>query len=429
MGHALARGSQRFTLLVHETIRAGALRRLRLLCAEAVRGLALAAPVTGAFERWHFGWLMAARDCVGADPLLPLGVDASAADEVLASELKTAGGEKLADGVVAGVVARLRAAADAEAKRLPAALAQASKEAVEGEGGVVVTAAGKGGATGLWHVRWGSSEPLKISADHLAKLRAMHARTAGLDADDTPSHDSSAFKTDLVRVLLRYKAIGGSGFQAAIGGGAHAVLRHYMGCTLEVFASPLNARTAPFGSAFIDTDGPFGSVGSFFALAPGLEGSFEANPPFAPRMIEAMVEHMNTLLTHARTHKRPLLFAVIVGASAALQRDPAWAAMQRMASGRFGRAQWRVPLHQHGYTEGHAHIMPGGARATSRMSSCETAIFIWASDVAASGVVLGEAEVALRAALRATVPRKLKQRATKANRAAHAEKKKKKRGR
>jgi len=44
--------------------------------------------------------------------------------------------------------------------------------------------------------------------------------------------------------------------------------------------------------------------------------------------------------------------------------------------GALGRAQWLVALHTLVYSEGHAHNMRGGARATCRISSCDTAVFI-----------------------------------------------------
>jgi hypothetical protein len=55
------------------------------------------------------------------------------------------------------------------------------------------------------------------------------------------------------------------------------------GVTMECFASPLNCRYAAFCSAFQDTDGAFGSVGSFFNFRPRT-GAFQANPPFVPEV-------------------------------------------------------------------------------------------------------------------------------------------------
>jgi|AntRauMFilla1563_2_1112583.scaffolds.fasta_scaffold358145_1 uncharacterized protein YneF (UPF0154 family) len=44
-------------------------------------------------------------------------------------------------------------------------------------------------------------------------------------------------------------------------------------------------------AAFPDTDGCFGSVGSFFSTRL-TEGSYEANPPFVPEVMSQMGLHM-----------------------------------------------------------------------------------------------------------------------------------------
>ena len=57
------------------------------------------------------------------------------------------------------------------------------------------------------------------------------------------------------------------------------------------------------------------------------------------------------------------------------------------------------------------------------MSSCDTAVFVWASSAGAEQwPVTDGAEAALRAAMKAAIPRTLRK-ATKANRHAHAAKK------
>ena len=57
--------------LAVEARRVAGLRRLRLSFGEATRKLQLRTPpASGAFERWHFGWLLAASGAA-ADPLLP----------------------------------------------------------------------------------------------------------------------------------------------------------------------------------------------------------------------------------------------------------------------------------------------------------------------------------------------------------------------
>ncbi|EOD32508.1 hypothetical protein EMIHUDRAFT_112355 [Emiliania huxleyi CCMP1516] len=431
--------------LALEIARGEGLRQLRLRCADLVRGLPTGAgALVGAFERWHFGWLLHASRAGGAgDPLLPGGAaGAPEPDAELRAELEAAGCEPAAAAAVAADLRRAAAeAATAAAARAAAASAEGGGEGGSGgeEDGVGLREAEVGG--GVWCVSLPPAllaplpqelrKPLKISDEWLSKLREMHtatvASTAPASAPASASAASAAaaelrFRSDLARLLLRYKALGGSGFQAAIGGGAFAVLRASFGARLECFASPLNARSAPFCSAFPDVDAPFGSLGSFLEFEPE-EGAYEANPPFVPLVLRAMCAHMHRLLDRAEASRRPLLFVVVVGASSALKRHAAWEDLQGLAAGRHGRAQWLLPLHAHGYTEGHAHIAKGGARAARRMSSCDTAVFVWASSAGAEQwPVTDGAEAALRAAMKAAIPRTLRK-ATKANRHAHAAKK------
>ncbi len=461
--------------LALEIARAKGVRQLRLALGEAVRALHLdGAAAVGSFERWHFGWLSSAS-APGLDPLLP-ATSAPLADATLAAELQSAG----ADAADASrTIETLRRAATREASTLASLLQSASAPDLLAPSEAVVlreapdhsTASPAAPSTAstpassstpsLWHVVAAGleSQPLKISDDQLCKLRALHAHASGAAASGAVASGAEVsdavaaaaaasgaaaaaasgagaadgnvppvevhFRHALARLLLRYKTVGGAGFQAALGGGAFAVLRRAFGCRAECFASPLNARAAPFCSAFEDVDASFGSLGSFFRFAPR-EGCYQANPPFAPALIGAMAEHMERLLRAAQAANKPLLFAVVVGASASLRRHEAWRQLQRLASGPFGRAQWLVPLHAHGYTDGHAHIVRGGTRAAKRLSSCDTAVFIFAtSEAAARWPATPQAEACLREAMRATVPRKIKQRASKANKAAHAAKKRK----
>ena len=419
--------------LDREVARGEALRRLRLGFAERVR--ALQSPVaSGAFERWHFGWLLSASDSSRFDPLLP-NVDAPEADAALREELIEAGAQP---DPAAEAVAALRAAADEEAEAIHQQVLTQGSSTCQNADSVELSAVS--GSTDIWHMRLTGAcmnVLLKISDEWLKKLRAMHQRCrSGSGSSVGPrNHEGDAedeeelerqFREDAARLLLRYKAIHGSGFQAALGGGAFAVMRSCFGISAECFASPLNARSIPFCSAFLDVDAPFGSAGSFLDFDVH-EGAYEANPPFVPLLIQGMAAHMQHLLRRAEAADKPLLFAVVVGASSGLKRHSAWGILQSVAASAFGRAQWHVPLHAHGYTEGHAHICKGGAREARRMSSCDTAVFIWASSAAARRwPATAEAEAALRAAMKATVPRKLKQRSSKANKRRHAEKKRKK---
>jgi hypothetical protein len=228
--------------------------------------------------------------------------------------------------------------------------------------------------------------------------------TAGTDDGDA-AYDSR-FHRALFRLLLRYKSIRGSGFQAAIGPACFEALKADFGVDMECFASPLNCRYGCFCSAFPDTDRAFGGAGSFFAFRPA-EGSFEANPPFENSLVAAMAQHLDALLDAATG---PLSFVIIVGASAGARGSPAW---KLLTGGRFLTASMDVKLQQHGYFEGDQHMRDdggageaaGGAGGLTRMSSCDTAVFWWQN---ASGRPTGPATDAkllrLRAAFAATKP-------------------------
>lgn len=90
-------------------------------------------------------------------------------------------------------------------------------------------------------------------------------------------------------ILQRY------GVQAAVHSEVLDVLNEHFGTCMECFASPLNCRWPRFCSLFIDTDAPFGSLGSFFEFQPS-RGSFEANPPFDKDCVTRMAAHMLKLL-------------------------------------------------------------------------------------------------------------------------------------
>jgi hypothetical protein len=114
---------------------------------------------------------------------------------------------------------------------------------------------------------------------------------------------------------------------------------------LECFASPLNSRYALHCSAFLDTDACFGSLGSFLNFYP-ISGSFEANPPFEPVVMLAMVQHMELLFSKA---EGSLSFIVVV---------PGWKeceAFQLLTASAF--TQKAVPIAQadHGFCDGASH--------------------------------------------------------------------------
>ena len=77
-------------------------------------------------------------------------------------------------------------------------------------------------------------------------------------ATEPPPLDETAYHAALFCLLARYHGHAGHGFQAALSEHAFAVLQQHLGVEFECFASPLNCRFAPFGSAYPDTDAAFG---------------------------------------------------------------------------------------------------------------------------------------------------------------------------
>ena len=79
-------------------------------------------------------------------------------------------------------------------------------------------------------------------------------------ADDLDVSESTA----IFQVLCRYSSAQGGHYragamQAAVPEEVLDVLGRRLGVTMECFASPFNCYWSRFGSAFPDTDAPFGS--------------------------------------------------------------------------------------------------------------------------------------------------------------------------
>ena len=224
--------------LAVEARRVAGLRRLRLSFGEATRKLQLRTPpASGAFERWHFGWLLTASGAA-ADPLLPLASSA-AADVALSAELELVGATPAA---AAAVVAALSRDAVKEAEAMEGAGRDGyaeeegggKKKKKKGKHAPEAEAAGShldleadlalsASSGGLVHLHCAAAPGgLKLAPDHLAKLRAMHARVrqaavverreAGTrrEAEAEAEAEEALFCTDLARLLLRYAPIGGS---------------------------------------------------------------------------------------------------------------------------------------------------------------------------------------------------------------------------
>lgn len=203
----------------------------------------------------------------------------------------------------------------------------------------------RGGSAQLRMRVWPPSRCCAVNQEHLHKLSIMYARSAAGGGSDgslvgptartpirtaiapaappaappavapavgsTVGSNTSIFHRRVLCLLLRYEALGGHGYQAAVSEAAFEVLRRRLGVSCECFASPLNATLPDYFSAFPDVDSFFGSRGSFFGANP-IEGSFEVNPPYVPEVLLAAVHHAKRLLATAEAAARALSFVFVV---------------------------------------------------------------------------------------------------------------------
>ena len=265
-------------------------RQLAVLCRSI--GLASGPPVN-AFQRWGFSQRVLSLPTADSDPLLP---SASGEDEALRDELVREG-----------------AAADKAAwvcRELSAVVAEKAKEVIELKRQHDTTPSLARIPPGciqlsffppppptpppasqltIRYVDPATQRPLytiPLNLTHWHKLVRLYRRThsprnTSPYTDATEQHYTDDFLHRTFALLARYDTIGGAGYQAAMPEPAFDYLTSEYDVSTECFASPLNCYLPHFHSAFPDTDAPFGSLGSFFALRCSSEGgSYESNPPF-----------------------------------------------------------------------------------------------------------------------------------------------------
>eukprot|EP00457_Paulinella_chromatophora_P004754 gb/GEZN01004767.1/.p1 GENE.gb/GEZN01004767.1/~~gb/GEZN01004767.1/.p1 ORF type:complete len:583 (-),score=85.67 gb/GEZN01004767.1/:124-1872(-) len=359
---------------------------------------------TGVFEKFHFVWLHEAGDVAlregklcPEEPLLPsLTTSASlkTVRRVLLEELNIPEAKSLATALTDHALVI--------AAKLSNTIRTIQVEALEGMSSMEEVSVVHGQSRSL-ELRHGDTT-LRINRSHYAKLRTLFSLTsiASLpsSAVSSGSHESS-FHRALFCLLLRYKAIRGPGFQAALSGIVFDCLQKEFEVNFECFASPLNCRYRFFSSAFPDTDSPFGSLGSFFALQP-IEGSFQINPPFVGFLVSRLCLHLEALMRRAEAKQKALTFVLVVGANSASRRHVAWTQLQASS---FKRAETLIKLHEHGYFEGEQHI----SKESTRLSTCDSGVFVWQTSAAMTQRPV-EDEVMKRvvASFRSSVPHKLR---------------------
>jgi hypothetical protein len=272
----------------------------------------------------------------------------------------------------------------------------------------------------LYHCKkWKKPFCIRVAASHYDKLRDMFLRVHNHQAASscavklTESGKATmalhAFHYLIMTLLLRYSSLSGGqlllelrggGMQGAIHAKAFRVLRETFreGPIFECFASPLNAYCPTFASAFPDIDWHFGSSGDFMTQPHFTRGVMEANPPFTPGVMSAMVDRIENCMSEANRQKRSLTFAVIVPTvsddvtGAASVKMFAAPSFRRMTLSSSCRQHIVLAAREHGYIAGAQHL-----RLTKfKYSIFDTSVIILQSDAARSAPIDNDFEAKLR---------------------------------
>uniref|UniRef100_A0A6B2L391 PCIF1 WW domain-containing protein n=1 Tax=Arcella intermedia TaxID=1963864 RepID=A0A6B2L391_9EUKA len=150
------------------------------------------------------------------------------------------------------------------------------------------------------------SDSLTLLVAHYDKLRELY-KIHSSEVDPRLDY----FEERLYCLLRRYESCfgkQGAGFQAAAPETVFKFLSSHFGVCHETFASPLNCYYSRYNSAFPDTDGFFGSKGSFFDFSP-IAGSFQLGTPNVEEVMNKAAERVEHLLENS---KGPMSFIMFV---------------------------------------------------------------------------------------------------------------------
>lgn len=248
--------------------------------------------------------------------------------------------------------------------------------------------------------RWKQPFFFHLNQHHYRKLQAQFRRV------HAPSISQHVFHYLCSVVLLRYSSLSGGqllkdlrggGMQGAVHEQVFAVLQKRQSAVVtECFASPWNATQENYFSAFYhDVDWHFGSIGDFFgseyAFQSQLKNCLELNPPFAPGVMNAMVDQLERIFLQQRQSQGqgststtavvviPTVHEHFVHSSKGKKNPPsapaarfAASSFSRLFKSPFYRHHFVLPARQHGYVEGAQHLRP----TRYKESSYDTSIFL-----------------------------------------------------
>lgn len=327
----------------------------------------------------------------------------NAADPLLPTEAALGGDD---ESSVFGLLERHGAADAADFLRTAVAEAAAARREVDEDGSVQILST----SDGLYSVVWRSvarrddnRTAFTVSGTRLEWLRSVFRG------------EPAAFEPSLFAMLARYDAVSeaGAGAQAAVPAGVYRAFHQAWPREAEVgeavvegFASPLNhqlvaARRVDFGTAFADTDAPFGGVGPFETHADALCSNSPhtlllLNPPFGPREMLAMSHRLERTL--ARADGATSALVAVPSLEARGGTPPHLAALE--ASPHLVGEPLRLGAGEHAYVDGRAHRMT--RRKTIRAARHESVVLLLSSHPAArgaAGAVLGAVRDSFRSAV------------------------------
>ena len=231
--------------------------------------------------------------------------------------------------------------------------------------------------------RWKQPFRIKVNAAHYQRLQSAFSQTHGLDPAMNKGKRATihAFHLIVMTLALRYSSLSGGqllndlrggGMQGAIHGQVFQVLQqellanrngHYL---VEGFASPWNNACTNYASAFSsDLDFHFGSFGNFLEMRPSRSVNYvcEVNPPFAPALMNCMVDHIEQLVKSANQYETSATFVVVVPTSTSSSDvAPAKAfahdSFQRIIDSSHCVRHTVLSARDHGYVEGAQHLRP-----------------------------------------------------------------------
>lgn len=210
-----------------------------------------------------------------------------------------------------------------------------------------------------YHVLVYQNDVQMIRNIHFKKLYKLFRINSQQSAKLNDSDSRLEFHRSLYTLLRRYQTLfgydnnkekikQGCSYHAAAPENVFYLLNKSIGVQHECFASPFNCYFKSYCSAFPDTDGVFGSVGSFFSFHP-TSGSFEVGPPYTEEIMTSTVLHCVNLLEQSSL---PLSFVIFVPD----WRNPLQKCQEIMEECDFTRLHFVIEGNKHAFLVGDQHL-------------------------------------------------------------------------